>query len=147
MAGRLTVWGAQQLLTAYFAATTEPPPSFYLALIRVNPPTPYMDGTELDEPDSPDYARIEIPNDGLNWANDSQPQEVYNLLPTQFITATSDWGQIGYWALCNAVVDGFNFIVGELESPILITAGDQAVIAEGDLSVSLGPFFLAEDDS
>jgi len=150
MSGRLTVWGAEQLLTAYFVGSAELPPSFWLALVRATPPTPYMDGTELDEPDVvdfPDYARIEIPNDGLNWANDSTPQEIYNVLPAQFITAVTDWGQISYWALCNAPVDGFNLLVGDLETPILIQAGDQAVISEGDLSVSLGPFFLVEEDS
>lgn len=147
MSGRLTVWGAEQLLTVYFGGTALPPESFWLALIRTNPPTPYLDGTELDEPDNADYSRIEIPNDQLNWVNDSSPQEMYNVLPAQFITAVSDWGQIGYWALTNAQVDGFNFIVGDLENPIQILTGDQAVISEGDLSVSLGPFFLQDEDS
>lgn len=147
MAGRLTVWGASQLLTAYFVGSAELPPSFWLALVRATPPTPYLDGSELDEPDNDDYARIEIPNDTLNWANDSQPQEIYNLLPAQFVTATSDWGQIGYWALCNAAVDGYNLIVGDLENPVLVSTGDQVVMSEGDLSVSLGPFFLQEEDS
>ncbi len=145
MAGRLTVWGASQLLTTYFTMGTTPPPSFWLALVRVTPPTPYMSGSELDEPDSDDYARIEIPNDALNWANDAQPQEIYNVMSAQYVTATADWGQIGYWALCNAEVDGYNFLVGDMENPVLVAAGDQVEISEGDLSVSLGPFFLAEE--
>ena len=147
MSGRITVWGASQLLTATFGASTTPPPSWFLALVRVAPPTPYMDGSELDEPDNADYSRIEIPNDVANWTNDSQPQEMYNMLPAQFITSVSDWGEIGYWALCNAPVDGENMLVGSMENPVLIKAGDQAVISEGDLSVSLGPFFLQEEDS
>ena len=147
MAGRLTMWGAQQLLTSYFTMVTEPPPIFYLALVRTIAPTPYMDGSELDEPDAVDYARVAIPNDVLSWANDSQPQEVSNLIPAQFVTATSDWGEIRYWALCNAPVDGYNLIVGDMENPVLIEAGDQAEISEGDLSVSLGPFFLVDEDS
>jgi hypothetical protein len=145
MAGRITVWGASQLLTAYMGRTTEPPPNFYLALIKDIAPTPYMSGSELDEPSNVDYQRILIPNDLANWVNDSQPQEVYNVLPQQFITATSDWGKINYWALCNAVVDGYNFVVGDLENPVLLNTGDQVVFEEGDLSVALGPFFLAEE--
>lgn len=141
------MWGASQLLTTYFAGTAAPPPTFYLALVRTITPTPYMDGTELDEPANADYARIGIDNDILNWANDSQPQEVYNILPATYVTATSDWGVINYWALCNAVTDGYNFLVGELESPVLVEAGDQVAFAEGDLSATLGPFFLVEDDS
>jgi hypothetical protein len=145
MSGRLTVWGASQLLTTYFTMATTPPPSFWLALVRTTPPDPYMSGSELDEPDSDDYSRIEIPNDLANWANDSQPQEIYNVLSAQYVTATADWGQIGYWALCNAPVDGYNFIVGYLDNPLLVSTGDQVEISEGDLSVSLGPFFLAEE--
>lgn len=145
MPGRLTVWGASQLLTAYFTQTSLPPPAFYLALVRSIAPTPYMSGSELDEPDSTDYARIMIENDLANWSNDSTPSEVFNVLPAQYITATSDWGKIGYWALCNAQVDGYNLIVGELENPVLVSEGDQVVISEGDLSLSLGPFFLAEE--
>lgn len=147
MSGQLTVWGAGQLLTSYFVGSAEPVENFYLALILAIPPSPYMDGSELDEPQVDDYSRIAIPNDALNWVNDAQPQEIYNVLPAQFITAVSDWGQIGYWALTNAPTDGFNFIVGNLENPVLIEAGDQAVISEGDLSISLGPFFLAEEDA
>lgn len=147
MAGRLTMWGAQQLLTVYFTNGSVPPPTFYLALVRAIPPTPYMDGSELDEPDTPDYSRVPIPNDLANWSNDSQPQEISNILPQQFITATSDWGRIGYWALCDSQVDGNNFIVGDLENPVMIMIGDQAAFEEGDISASLGPFFLQDDDS
>jgi hypothetical protein len=147
MAGRLTVWGAQQLLTTYFTQGSVPPPIFYLALVRAIPPTPYMDGTELDEPDTPDYARIPIPNDLANWSNDSQPQEISNILPQQFVTATNDWGRVGYWALCDELVDGNNFIVGDLENPVMIMTGDQATFEEGDISATLGPFFLQDDDS
>jgi hypothetical protein len=147
MSGQLTVWGAGQLLTSYFAQTAEPVETFYLALILAIPPTPYMDGSELDEPQVDDYARIAIPNDSLNWANDSQPQELYNVLPETFITALTDWGVISYWALTNAPVDGYNFIVGDLENPVLVEAGDQVLIPEGDLSISLGPFFLVEEDA
>ena len=42
-------------------------------------------------------------------------------------------------------MDGFNLLVGKLENPVLIMAGDQLMFAEGDLSVSLGPFFMAEE--
>lgn len=147
MSGQLTVWGAGQLLTSYFTGTTAPPENFYLALILSIPPSPYMSGSELDEPTAVDYARIVIPNDSLNWANDAAPQEIYNVLDEQYVTAVNDWGLIGYWALTNAPVDGDNFIVGNLENPVLIEAGDQAVVPEGDLSVTLGPFFLAEEDA
>jgi hypothetical protein len=146
MPGRLTVWGAEQLLTTYFGQGTEPPPDFYLALIRETAPNPYITGSELDEPEAEDYQRVALSNDLEGWANDSQPQEIYNAVPHQFITAQSDWGMIRYWALTNAPVDGYNLIVGDLETPVLIVAGDQVSFEEGDLSVSLGPFFLIEEE-
>ena len=86
-----------------------------------------------------------LPNDIVNWANDSEPQVVYNILPLNFPTATVDWGILNYWAICDAPVEGNNLIVGDLEQPIEINAGDQAAFDEGDLSVSLGPFYLPED--
>lgn len=147
MAGRLTMWGAQQLLTTYFTQGSVPPATFYLALVRAIPPTPYMDGSELDEPTSVDYARVPIANDLANWSNDSQPQEISNILPQTFTTATEDWGRINYWALTDSQVDGNNFIVGDLENPVMIMAGDQAAFEEGDISATLGPFFLQDDDS
>jgi hypothetical protein len=145
MPGRLTVWGAGQLLTTYFSRTTTPPPAFYLALIKAIPPTPYMSGAELDEPDATDYQRVIIENDLANWTNSSQPQEIFNVRSINFITATSTWGQIKYWALCNAAQDGYNMLIGNLENPVMIEAGDVPMFADGDLSVSLGPFFMAEE--
>lgn len=146
MSGRLTVWGASQLLTSYFTRASEPPPTFYLALIREIAPDPYLSGSELDEPDVADYARVAIENDLGHWSNASLPQDIANAVTAEFIPAVTDWGRIGYWALCNAQVDGYNFLIGELEEPILVNAGDQVVFAEGDLSVSLGPFFLVEEE-
>jgi hypothetical protein len=146
MPGRLTVWGASQLLTTYFSRTTTPPPIFYLALIREIAPNPYLSGSELDEPDTDDYARVAIDNTLANWSNSSSPQEIANTSSVQFVTATTDWGMIRYWALCNSVVDGYNFLVGDLETPISVAAGDQPVFSPSDLSMALGPFYLYQGE-
>ena len=145
MPGRLTIWGAGQILTSYYGRTTNPPAAFYLAVIKDVPPSPYMSGSEIKEPENSDYQRVRIENDLANWSNDSQPQEISNVRATKFITALSDWGEIKYWALCNAEVDGFNLLVGNLENPVVIMEGDQLELSEGDLSVSLGPFFMVEE--
>lgn len=148
MSGRLTIWGAGEVLTTFFGngdGGRDAPGSFWLALVRLTAPTPYMSGAEIDEPDAADYARVEIPNDTFNWANASTPQQVSNLLLASFATATSDWGECRYWALCNAEVGGFNYLVGELEVPLLVESGDQVQVAEGDLGVSLGPFFSTDE--
>lgn len=146
MSGRITMWGASELLMCFFARTSEPPPSFWLAAIKDVAPTPYVSGLELDEPTNDDYGRVEIPNELAYWMNDSQPQEVANVIAAQFITALSDWGEIRYWALTNAQVGGDCYFVGDLLNPVMIATGDQLVMQEGDLSVSLGPFFLTEEE-
>lgn len=154
MTGRLTVWGAGELLTTFFGngtgdgtAAKDPPGSLWLALVRQVAPTPYMSGAEIDEPPANDYARIEVPNDTLHWGNPFAPQLVQNQADIAFVMATSDWGECRFWALCNAPIDGFNYLVGDLTDPIVVEAGDTVVLSEGDLGVSLGPFYLTDPDA
>lgn len=146
MSGRLTQWGAGELILSFFSRTVEPPESLWLGLIRTTAPTLYVSGSELDEPDNADYARVEIPNDELSWDNSSQPQIVTNTVDVLYAAAVSDWGQLNFWALCDAGTGGYTYFVGDLEEPLNILTGDTAMIGAGDLSVSLGPFYLAEED-
>lgn len=144
MPGRLTVWGASQLLTTYFSQTTTPPPSLYLALVKDVAPTPYISGSELDEPDNEDYARVAIESSLAYWFNDSTPQEIYNAQAAAFTTAVTRWGKISYWALCNAQLGGYNMLVGDLVNPVIVEIGDQPVFSPSDLSITLGPLYLSE---
>lgn len=146
MAGRISVYGAQAMLSSYFSKGAEPPPSFFLALILNNTPTPYVSGSELDEPIGMGYQRAEIVNDLSSWTNASQPFVVGNLADVSFIPATDDWGQIRYWALCNAIAEGFVIATGAIENPLTVNTGDQVVIPEASLSFSLGPFFTVTDN-
>jgi hypothetical protein len=145
MAGKITLWGAGEILRTFFSRTGEPPPNFYLALIKDIPPTPYLSGTELDEPDFEEYNRFEIPNDDIAWTNEGQIQIMVCETDIAFTEAVETWGTIRYWALCNAPVDGFVYFIGDFERPSLIDVGDTVVVNPGDLSVSLGPFFFKED--
>lgn len=145
MAGKLTLWGAGEILTSFFSKTAEPPPAFYLAAIKDIAPTPYISGSELDEPDSDaGYERVEIFNDSVTWTNEGQIQVMTCEIDCEFLTATEDWGAIRYWALCNAPVEGYCYFVGDFDAPAVIYTSDQLVVESGDLSVSLGPFFFAE---
>lgn len=146
MAGQLTLWGAGELLRSFFGRTAEPPPSFYLALVRTIAPTPYISGLELDEPPAESgYARVELPNDVSTWSSAGQLHVVSNDKDATFITATSDWGRIGYWALVNADEGGYVYFVGEMEETKTVLAGDQAMVPTDELVVELGPFFATED--
>lgn len=147
MAGRLTLWGAGQLLHSYLGRTAEPPPAFYLALVQELAPSPYVSGAELDEPDpSLGYARALLNNDANTFVSDETTLHVVsNELEIPFITATGDWGRVAYWALCNAELEGYVFAAGEMENEQIIYAGDQVVIDPDELSIELGPFFTDED--
>lgn len=147
MAGRLTLWGAGEILQTFFGRTAEPPASFYLALIKDTAPTPYVSGEELDEPSSDvGYARVEIVNDPTMWSDSSgQLQLVSNNEDLYFVTATADWGRISYWALCNQDQGGYVYLVGQMEEAQVVSAGDQVVMSANALSVELGPFFTDED--
>lgn len=147
MAGRLTLWGAGQLLRSFFGRTAEPPPAFYLALIRSIAPTPYVSGSELDEPDlDTGYQRVAIPNEAVSWTSENGLLHVVsNEIDLPFVTASADWGRIGYWALCNADVAGYCYVVGSMEEEQIINTGDQAVMGADELVVELGPFFTDED--
>jgi len=144
VAGRLTLWGAGELLQSFFSQNVDPPPSFWLALIKDIPPTPYISGSELDEPVAAEYARVEIVNDEVNWTNDGQIQTMVCEAELSYVEALEDWGTIRYWALCNAEVEGYVYFVGEFENPEIIATGDTVEIAPGDLTVSLGPFYFVE---
>lgn len=145
MAGRITLWGADQLLTSYFSKKAEVPPSFHLALIKDVAPTPFISGAELDEPIGGSYVRTLIPNDTDHFSNIGQPQVINLEANVQFLPATDLWGMIRYWALCNSEVDGFVYFIGKLVAPMRVDNGDIAFVPAGDLSVALGPFFTAED--
>lgn len=141
MSGRLTLFGAGEILTAYFSRSAVPPTSLYLALIVNNAPSSYVNGSELDEPTAAGYARAEIPNTLDWWSNDGMTNIVTTAQDVVFVTAAEDWGTIRYWALLNDLVGGDPILVGQMESPFAVSAGDTAVVPAATLDVELGPFF------
>ena len=147
MAGRLTLWGAGEILRTFFGKTSTPPPDFYLALITGNAPTPYVSGIELVEPPlESGYSRVQLPNDSAMWVSDSgELHVVANELEVPFVTATAEWGRVSYWAVCNALEEGYVYFVGNLEEEMMIYEGDQAVVGAGELVIELGPFYTEED--
>lgn len=143
MTGQLTLYGAGELLNSFFGRGATPPNSFYLALIKDVAPTPYVNGNELDEPIGGGYARAEVPNDAGTWSN-AGALNITGLQTTiEFVTATADWGTIRYWALCNDIVSGSPYFVGQLDSPQVVLNGEIAQVDPGDLDVELGPFFAS----
>lgn len=147
--GRPTLWGAGEMLRAYFSQAAEPPPSFFLALIRDIEPNPYISGEELSEPldDGNGYARVEIPNtlDSFGDLNTGQLHMIYNVADVVFTSALADWGNIGYWALCDSLVDGNVVFFGDFDEPAYISAGDVVTVPANLLAIEFGPFFFDEE--
>lgn len=146
MAGRITLWGASQMLQCFFTKEITPPESFYMALIKEVPPTPFVSGSEIDEPVGGGYQRVEIDNDLGYWFNDVQPQVIASGQDIAFLPATEDWGRIKHWALCDSPSGGNLYFIGSVEDAnLIVNSGNSVTIATGGLTVSLGPFFTPGD--
>lgn len=146
--GRPTLWGAGEMLRAFFSKAASPPNTFYLALISDVAPNPYISGEELNEPSTDTgYARAEIPNDTTTWGDQDTGQVhlIFSMLDVSFLTATASWGNIAYWALCDSDVDGGVYFYGDFEQPNFIAAGDQVIVPANLLAIEFGPFFTDED--
>lgn len=144
MAGRITLWGAGEILTNFFTGGTTLPTNFWLALCLKNAPTPYVSGSELDEPLVGSYARLKIPASTTHWDNSGQMQVLALSKDDSFPTALQNWGTLRYWALCDSQVGGYVYAIGNM-APITIRTGDTVQVFAGDLTISLGPFFTDKE--
>ena len=142
--GRITLYGANEFLMSFFAKSTAAPPEMYVALISQIAPTPYVSGAELDEPQVESYTRAPIPSSLAGWESNGQMNVISNVEDVVWGTATEDWGELRYWALCSAEADGYVYAIGDME-PFTILNGDLATLFSGDLTISLGPFYNAEE--
>ncbi len=144
MAGRITLWGAGQMLTAFFQGGAASPENFFLALCKKAAPTAYISGAELDEPLVGSYRRLKIPASSTHWDNAGQIQVMGMNKDMSFDTALQDWGTLRYWALCNSATGGYIYAVGDME-PMTINATDTAQVFAGDLTIALGPFYTDKE--
>lgn len=137
MAG-ISRWGAD-LFTANLLGRSRPVlDTFYLALIVGNAPTAYVSGEQLAEPpDGSGYVRGVIPNDADTWALGDH-SVASNAVALLYPAATTAWGRVRYWALCNAPVGGYVVAFGAL-SPLLVDTGDVVRINVGALQLQLIP--------
>lgn len=144
MAGRITLWGASELLTNFFQHGLTLPENFWLALTLGAAPNAYVSGAELDEPLAGNYVRLQIPATTLYWDNNGAPQTITMNKDLSFATATADWGTVRFWALCSSNVGGYVYAFGDL-IPMPVTEGMTVQVAADDLSVSLGPFYADQE--
>lgn len=146
--GQPTLWGAGEMLRAFFSKAATPPPSFYLALITDVAPNAYLNGDELSEPDpATGYTRAELPNTTATFGDKDTGQlhMVYNIKDINYLTATADWGNVGYWAVCDSPVSGNVYFFGDFDTTNFIAAGDQVQVPAALLTIEFGPFFFDEE--
>lgn len=94
------------------------PPIFYIAAMQ-NPPYYLSTGASLDEPVGHGYARVVVPNDVANWPPAADGLKG-NGKPIIFPKATGTWGNMKYWAICDAATDGNMIRWGRMTSRLIV---------------------------
>lgn len=140
MAGRVTLWGAGQILTNFFAGGGTLPQNFFLAACKTTSPTPFVSGSELDEPDVGSYERLLIPATSAFWSNAGAIQVIAETKDLSFPTALQDWGKLKFWALCDSAAGGNVYAFGDMD-PVNVPPGETLQLFSNDLTIAIGPFF------
>lgn len=107
--------------------------SYYLALIPELEPGFSSTGETIVEPTAGDYARAEIVNESSAWSVNNQ--SLTNTYEVQFLTATSPWGTIRYWAICDEPVGGRVFFVGEMTDLVYVDTGGTVIMDPGTITL------------
>lgn len=128
----LSTYSHRELLDHLFGVGSFTAPSnIYVAAFTV---APGMDGTGGTEVSGGSYARVN--HNSWNAATAADPAECTNDGSITFPQATADWGTIAHIGLYDASTGG-NYLGGGTMSKA-ISNGDQLVIDDEDLSVSIG---------
>lgn len=104
------------------------PSSLYVALLTADPTIVGIS----EEVAAPDYQRKAVAfmpaNDGVTM----------NIGDVDFGTTTSDWGEIGFYAIVDAPIGGNALVYGEFESIVQATVGTPIVLPDKALIVQVG---------
>jgi hypothetical protein len=143
--GAPTLWGASEMMGSFFGGLAPLPQTFFVALCLNTAPHPFVQGGELDEPEEEfGYVRLEVPNTSVNW--NREMETISNATDFIFTAATTDWGLVNYWAICDAPTEGNVYFYGEFIEPQDILATDIPTITAGTLTFVMGPIFTSGFD-
>ena len=119
----LTTYGENQMLTLFDENTT-----YYLALFTGDPGET---GDTSAEVDGTAYERQEVTFSSASGGSMASSDDI------EFPAATSDWGTVTHWGLCDASTEGNVWWTGSITVPKLITSGDIYRVPAGYLTLSL----------
>lgn len=112
------------------------PATTWIALFTVSPGEA---GTLTNEVTGGSYARVSVVNNSTNWPATSQLGGVgskSNGVDFTFPTATGTWGTVVSFAIVDASTSGNCLYYGDLTVAKVISSGDTAKFAAGDLTIT-----------
>lgn len=130
----ITNYGASLASNVLLGKAISSPSTLYIALATASP-NATSTGLSLNEPSGGSYARASVVNNAASWTFDGY-NTMSNTSAINFPTATSFWGRIGYWALCDAASAGNVIAYGTLNPVAVVSSGDTVIIAANSLSLS-----------
>lgn len=129
------------LLDAYFNSNAlSPPATVYVGLSST---APSEDGTNVTEPSSGSYARVEVDNDGTAWndATDADPSVKDNASAITFPESTGAWltgSDLTHFVIYDAASAGNYVGGGSLDTARSVDAsGITLEFSAGELDISL----------
>lgn len=114
----------------------------YLALSKDEP---NAQGGGIDEPVGGGYERVLIgsPNAGIYKMEETQVDSTSGIASStndkeiHFNEATTEWGELGWFAIYETATGGTPKYVGQLVSPITPQANNVVIVRVGDISISI----------
>lgn len=128
----------QDLLEYWFAGTALPNSPTHIGLMTT---LPSDDGTTgIAEVTGGAYARQALAKNSTNWGSSTSgaPATIQSLVAVTFPEATASWGTVKGWGYWTAVSAGTLLYFAALDTNKLISSGDTAQFAIGDLVAKLG---------
>ncbi len=129
--GSFADYWENEILDHLFGKGSYTPPTIYVGLSTADPTD---DASGLAEPSGNAYARVATA--GADW-NVASGGAIANANDIIFPEATDSWGTITHFALFDAASAGNMLAHGALSVSKLISSGDTAKFAAGDLDVTL----------
>jgi hypothetical protein len=124
------MFGRQAMLAALLVPDAVVLPDTLWVALTLSVPLVGHTGSDLLEPADPVYSRVAYGVGSAYWTFDGS-SALYNAREVLFPVPDEDWGFLRGWALCTEITGGQTIYVGDLVTPVTVTAGPDAVVVVG----------------